>query len=78
MWFTMSHDELLQIRAANLVQIDQLAGILRQQQLTAEQRTLLVSLRQARLIELGAIERYLQMAQTIQPKHRRRRRDRLC
>ena len=78
MWFTMSHDELLQIRAANLVQIDQLAGILRQQQLTAEQRTLLVSLRQARLIELGAIERYLQMAQTIQPKHRRRRESRLC
>lgn len=78
MWFTMGHDELLQIRAANLAQIDELAGILRQQQLTAEQRTLLVSLRQARLIELGAIERYLQIAQTIQPKHRRRRRDRLC
>lgn len=74
----MSIDELMQIRAANLAQIDQLAGILRQQQLTAEQRTLLVSLRQARLIELGAIERYLQIAQTIQPKHRRRRRDRLC
>jgi hypothetical protein len=74
----MGHDELLQIRAANLAQIDELAGILRQQQLTAEQRTLLVSLRQARLIELGAIERYLQIAQTIQPKHRRRRRDRLC
>lgn len=74
----MSTDELMQLRAANLAQIDQLAEVLHRHPLDEAQRALLVSLRQARLIELGAIERYLQMAQTIRPKHRRRRESRLC
>ena len=74
----MTPDELMQLRSANLTQIDQLAEALNRHPLDEAQRALLLSLRQARLIELGAIERYLQIAQTIRPKHRRRRESRLC
>ena len=74
----MSTDDLLQIRQTNLSQIDRLAGLLQQPHLTEAERTLVLSLRQARIIEVGAIERYLQIAQTIRPKHRRRRESRLC
>lgn len=71
MWGTLTEAALLDMRAACLVQIEQLTALLITEQDQA-QRMLLLSFRQARLIELGAIERHLEMPQTILPKHRRR------
>lgn len=71
MWGTLTEDVLLVMRAACLVQIEQLTALLITEQDQA-QRMLLLSFRQARLIELGAIERHLEMPQTILPKHRKR------
>ena len=69
----MSIDDLLQIRQANLSQIDQLAGLLKQPHLTEAERSLVLSLRQAKIIEVGAIERFLNVEQTIPPRRKRRR-----
>lgn len=71
MWGTITEDVLLQMRTACLLQIEQLTNLLNIEQDQA-QRLLLLSFKQARLIELGAIERHLEMPQTILPKHRRR------
>lgn len=71
MWGTLTEDVLLAMRDACLLQIEQLTGMLSIEQ-DQSQRLLLLSFRQARLIELGAIERHLEMPQTILPKHRRR------
>lgn len=71
MWGTLTEDVLLVMRAACLVQIEQLTALLSAEQDQA-QRLLLLSFKQARLIELGAIERHLEMPQTILPKHRKR------
>ena len=69
----MSIDDLLQIRQANLTQIDRLAGLLQQPHLTEAERSLVLSLRQAKIIEVGAIERFLKVEQTIPPRRKRRR-----
>lgn len=71
MWGTLTEDVLLAMRDACLLQIEQLTNLLNIEQDQA-QRLLLLSFKQARLIELGAIERHLEMPQTILPKHRRR------
>lgn len=71
MWGTLTEDVLLAMRDACLLQIEQLTGMLSIEQ-DQSQRLLLLSFKQARLIELGAIERHLDMPQTILPKHRRR------
>lgn len=76
MWGTLTEDVLLAMRDSCLVQIEQLTTLLSTEQDRAY-RVLLLSFRQARLIELGAIERHLEMPQTIPPKHRRRP-TRLC
>ena len=74
----MTLDDLLSIRQANLSQIDRLAGLLQQPHLTDEERNLVLLMRQAKIIEVGAIERFLNVEQTIRPKRRRRRESRLC
>ncbi len=71
MWGTLTEDVLVAMRAACLAQIEQLTILLNTEQ-DQGRRSLLLSFRQARLIELGAIERHLEMPQTILPKHRRR------
>jgi hypothetical protein len=60
-------------RPANLSQIDRLAGLLQQTHLTEAERSLVLSLRQAKIIEVGAIERFLNVEQTILPRRKRRR-----
>jgi hypothetical protein len=69
----MSIDDLLQIRQTNLSQIDRLAGLLQQPHLTEAERSLVLSLRQAKIIEVGAIERFLNVEQTITPRRKRPR-----
>ena len=69
----MSIDDLLQIRQANLSQIDRLSGLLQQPHLIEAERSLVLSLRQAKIIEVGAIERFLNVEQTIPPRRKRRR-----
>ena len=56
-----------------LSQIDRLAGLLQQPHLTEAERSLVLSLRQAKIIEVGAIERFLKVEQTIPPRRKRRR-----
>jgi hypothetical protein len=82
----MTSDDLQQMRQASLAQIEKLAALLQQPsrvdchppRLTEAERSLVLSLRQARIIEIGAIERFLQEPQTIPPRHKRRRESRLC
>ena len=69
----MTLDDLHQIRQANLSQIDRLAGMLQQPHLTEAERSLVLLMRQAKIIELGAIERFLNVEQTITPRRKRRR-----
>ena len=69
----MTLDDLHQIRQANLSQIDRLAGMLQQPHLTEAERSLVLLMRQAKIIELGAIERFLHVEQTITPRRKRRR-----
>ena len=69
----MTSDELLSIRLTNLQQIDRLAGLLQQPHLTEAERSLVLSIRQAKIIEVGAIERFLNVEQTIIPRRKRRR-----
>ncbi len=69
----MSIDDRLQIRQANLSQIERLAGLLQPPHLTEAERSLVLSLRQAKIIEVGAIERFLNVEQTIPPRRKRRR-----
>ena len=68
----MSIDDLLQIRQANLSQIERLAGLFQQPHLSEAERSLVLSLRQAKIIEVGAIERFLNVEQTIPPRRKRR------
>lgn len=69
----MTHDDLLAIRDANLAQIERLAGLLEKPDLAPSERRLVLSIKQARIIETGAIERFLQIEQTIVPRHKRPR-----
>lgn len=69
----MTLDDLLSIRQANLSQIDRLAGLLQQPHLSEAERSLVLLMRQAKIIELGAIERFLNVEQTITPRRKRRR-----
>ena len=69
----MTFDDLHQIRQTNLSQIDRLAGLLQQSHLTEAERSLVLLMRQAKIIELGAIERFLNVEQTITPRRKRRR-----
>ena len=69
----MTFDDLHQIRQTNLSQIDRLAGMLQQPHLTEAERSLVLLMRQAKIIELGAIERFLNVEQTITPRRKRRR-----
>lgn len=69
----MTLDDLLAIRQTNLSQIDRLAGLLKQPHLTEAERSLVLLMRQAKIIELGAIERFLNVEQTITPRRKRRR-----
>ena len=69
----MTLDDLHQIRQANLSQIARLAGLLQESHLTEAERSLVLLMRQAKIIELGAIERFLNVEQTITPRRKRRR-----
>lgn len=69
----MTLDDLHQIRQANLSQIARLANLLQESHLTEAERSLVLLMRQAKIIELGAIERFLNVEQTITPRRKRRR-----
>ena len=69
----MTLDDLHQIRQANLLQIARLANLLQESHLTEAERSLVLLMRQAKIIELGAIERFLNVEQTITPRRKRRR-----
>ncbi len=69
----MTLDDLHQIRQTNLSQIARLAGLLQESHLTEAERSLVLLMRQAKIIELGAIERFLNVEQTITPRRKRRR-----
>ena len=69
----MTLDDLLSIRQANLSQIDRLAGLLQQPHLSEAERSLVLLMRQAKIIELGAIERFLNVEQPRPPRRQRRR-----
>lgn len=70
---TMAHGALLALRRAHLRALTQLAGYLRQA-LSPAERELWLRIRQARLIELGAVEEYLALPRTVLPRRKRGRR----
>ena len=69
---TMAHGALLALRRAHLRALTQLAGYLRQT-LSPAERELWLRIRQARLIELGAVEEYLALPRTVLPRRKRKK-----
>lgn len=64
----------LALRRAHLRALRQLTGYLRNQTLSPAERELWLRIRQARLIELGAVEEYLALPRTVIPRRKRGRR----